>query len=360
MLRVAIVFGTTLFLLSGCSKSTISPEPQAEDSVTVALVSVETGASATEQVASGLAVAGTVRLKRETPLAFNTNGRVAQILVTEGQNIVAGQMLARLDPTAVDAAFAAARAESSRALNEYNRLDQLMRNGWITKPRLESASATLAAARSRVAQAGFDVRYAQIVAPAAGVILQRHVEPGQVVGVGQAVITLGETAAGYVLRLPMTDSQAAKMHLGQSAMVEVPALGPAPGNAAIPATISEIAARSDDRTGTFQVELRLPAVSGLRSGLIGQARIAGLASVSATTAVRQISVPATAIFAARADEGFVYVYDASTGRVQARLVGLGAIDDERVIITRGLVAGEKVARSGVDRLRDGMKVRIAA
>jgi len=70
-------------------------------------------------------------------------------------------------------------------------------------------------------------------------------------------------------------------------------------------------------------------------------------------------VPATAVVGARADEGLVYVYRPATATVIARVVQLGPVDDRAVTITGGLAPGERVARSGVERLRDGMKVRLA-
>ncbi len=66
------------------------------------------------------------------------------------------------------------------------------------------------------------------------------------------------------------------------------------------------------------------------------------------------------MFSARADEGFVYVYRSGSGTVAARLVRLGPVDDRFVTVIGGLAAGERVARTGVDRLRDGMKVALAA
>ena len=336
-----------LALLAACSKPAAETKAPAEQLITVSLAPVG-AASATSEFSA----TGTVRFKRETALSFNTNGRIAAVSVVEGQAVVAGQPLARLDPTGLDAASAAARAEAARAGADLVRLRKLAEQGWITRPRLEAAEASAAAARARVEQTGFDVRFGHIVAPTAGIVLKRHLEPGQVVAAGQPVVTIGEIATGYVLRVPLTDTDMARIHLGQRASVLLLALSPQP----IFSTVSEVGARSDDRTGTFQIEVKLPPTPGLRSGLIGRATMLGGAPLAAGT----LKVPATAIFAARADEGFVYVYDAKSGTVRARMVGIGNISDNGVEIVSGLSAGDKIVRSGVDRLRDGLKVRIGA
>ena len=348
--RRAVPVLAIALILAACSDESAAPPVAAPEPVPVRLTAVGAAPGGGE-----LQATGTVRLKRETALAFNTNGRLAQVMVLEGQSVRPGQMLARLDPTGIEAASEAARAEAARAEADLQRLRKLAADGWITKPRLEAAEATATAARARVEQTAFDVRFANILAPTAAVVLRRQAEPGQMLTSGQPVVTIGELSSGYVLRIPMSDSDLVRVRLGQTALVTIPALGPTP----VPATVSEIGARGDDRTGTFQVELRLPAVPGLRSGLIGDAAIRAAPAPTATAATA-LTVPAAAVFDARADEGFVYVFDPAAKVVRARLVTLGPVDDRGIVITRGLKPGEKVVTSGPDRLHDGAAVKVAA
>lgn len=218
----------------------------------------------------------------------------------------------------------------------------------MTAPRVETAKAAAAAARARVDQAGFDVGLATIRAPSAGVILRRPAEPGQIVAPGQTVLLIGEVDSGYVMQLPLADSDLGRLRTGQPAVVSIPALGSAP----ITARVDEIGARGDDGTGTFRVRLALPMAPGLRSGLIGSARL----PIAAAAGDASVLVPATAVFSARADEGFVYIHDATSGRIRLRQVAVGRVGDDGVVVTGGLQAGERVVSSGPDRLRDGMRV----
>lgn len=347
-----------LMLLAGCgggspqasSEPGNAPPPRAAAALPVRLAVVRTA-----DAASVLDVAGTVRLKRETPLAFNTSGRIAAIFVREGEAVRAGQLLARLDATALDAAGQSARAEVVRARADLARAEDLFASGWVTAPRVEQARATLAAAQARARSAGFDSALAVLKAPAAGVVLARPAEPGQIAQPGQTVLTVGEAGAGHVLSLGLADRDAARIALGMAAAVTIPALGPGRGTAPLAGRISEVGARSVDGAGTFRVEVKLPAVPGLASGQIGHARIR-LASADAGAA---LVVPTPALFAARADEGFVYVHDAASGRVRRRLVTLGPVDDAGVTVLSGLKPGEQVVVTGIDRLRDGRRVVVA-
>lgn len=331
--------------LAGCYAAPPPPAAAPTADVTIALATV-----APADGVGSLSLTGTVRLKRETQLAFSTSGRIATIGVLEGQRVGVGQPLAALDPTGLNAATASARAEAARADADRARMQSLLAKGWVTRTRMEAADAAAAAARSRVTQTGFDARLGRLVAPAAGVVLRRSAEPGQMVAAGTPIVTIGELGSGYVLRLAVSDVDLARLRLGQRAEVLLPALSPTP----MAATVGEIAARGDDRTGTFQVELRLADRPGLRSGLIGTASLGSAAAVAGP-----VAVPASAVVGARADEGLVYVYRPASGTVVSRVVQLGAVGDRSVTVTGGLAPGEQVARTGVDRLRDGMKVRLA-
>jgi RND family efflux transporter MFP subunit len=332
-------------VVAGCS-SDAPPPKVAETPVPVALATAEPAGGG-----SSLLVSGTVRLKRETSLGFNTAGRIAAINVREGDSVARGQVLARLDPTSLSAASSSARAEAERAEADLKRLEALFEKGWVTAPRVESARAAAVAARARVDQAGFEVGLATIRAPASGLILRRPAEPGQIIAPGQTVLVLGEMSSGYVLRVPIADADLARVRIGQQASVTIPALGEEP----LAGPVSEIGARGDDTTGTFRVEVALPGRPGLRSGQIGSARLRFGGTAPAGGAV---TVPASAVFSARADEGFVYVYDAATSRVKLRQVSLGPLDDNALTITAGLKPGEQVVVSGPDRLRDGREVKV--
>ena len=336
-----------LLAVAGCSKEAPPAKPAAAAALAVRL--------ATVQPADGqdvLQASGTVRLKRETPLSFNTGGRIAAINVKEGDPVARGQLLARLDVTALDAGVESARAEVVRAEADLTRTQALFDKGWVTAARLDSARAAAAAARARLRQTGFDLGLAVLRAPTGGVVLARPAEPGQIVAPGQAVLSIGEYASGHVLRVPLADVDAARLRVGQPASVALPALG----GAALPARVSEIGARGDDATGAFRIELALPDDPRLRSGLIGAAKIT-LAS-RAAPAGGDMAVPTTAVFAVRADEGFVWVHDGQ-GHVRLRQVAVGAVGDAQVRITAGLKPGEQVATTAVDRLRDGAAIIVA-
>lgn len=327
--------------LAACSSPTATG-PKADPLPQVRIAAVDS-----EQQAATITGVGTVALRRETSLGFTSAGRIARLNVNEGDVVRKGQLLAALDTTTVAADLMRARAERERAAAEYRRSSALMAQGWITRLRLDNAKASLEAADANVDAAGFQTRNAAIVAPGSGTVLARLAEPGQVVAAGTPVLVIGEAASGYVLRVPLSDRDAARVRRGAPATVTLAAMD----GQTVAGQVIEIGGRSDRATGTFAVEIGLPADARLRSGQIGEVSITG--SGPTTTRLR---VPATAVFAPRAGEGFVYVVDRATRRVKLRKVTIADAGDDGIRVTGGLARGEWIATSRVDRLSDGARI----
>ncbi len=343
--RNGLVIGVAIsavLALAGCAQSAADQSAQpAVPEVRVATV------GATEAAAEVTGV-GTVALRREAQLGFTSAGRIARIAVNEGDRVQRGQLLAALDTTTVRADLARAAAERVRAAAEYQRSETLIAQGWITRLRLDNAKATLEAADAAVAQARFQTNNAAIVAPGPGTVLARLAEPGQVVAAGTPVLNVGDEASGYVLRVPLSDRDAARLTAGAPAQVSLAALD----GAVLAGHVIELGGRADKSTGTFIVEILLPDDPRLRSGQIGDVRIA-----AAGAQVAALRVPAGAVFAARAGVAFVYVVDPARRVVHLRQVSIGETSDDGIRVTGGLARGEIVATSRVDRLKDGAKIQ---
>lgn len=335
--------GLSVLILASCSPDGDEPGGTVASSAAVPVVLHRVGA-ASDGV---FQASGTVRLRRETPLAFVTDGRVRSVFVREGDLVAAGALLASLDRTAIDAAAVSADARASQAAAELSRQRALLRQGWVSKARVEAAEAAARAAGADRTAARFTQRFATIAAPAEGIVLARLAEPGQTLAAGAPVILLGEFASGFVLRVPLSAAQVAGLERGVSATVQFRD-GAAPSMAA---RAIEIAGRADPRTGTFQVEFALPASPALRSGLIADVRL------PQTRNAAPLIVPASALFAARADEGFVWRFDPATRKVASVMVTIGAVTDSGVEVHSGLVRGDRIVGAGVDRLIEGQRVQ---
>lgn len=337
---------TLALLLSACSAPVSKPVEQKSEPILVRVAHAAASNDQDEEV-----LTGTVRVKREIVLAFKVGGIIQSVQVNEGDRVQQGQRLATLNTTQLQAQHDAAEASYVQARADHARATDLLKQGWTTQQKMDAAEQALRSTRAQLASTSYDLARAVLIAPAAGVVLRRQAEPGQTIAAGTPILTVADSSSGYVLRAPLSDRQVARVKLGQRAQVR---LGGLPSSD-LHAKISQIGARSDDATGTFQVELSLPQVPGLKSGLIGDAVVALPAAGSNT----KISIPATALVNGRADEAFVYVVDVQRKVARAHRLGISGYSDDVALIGQGLAPGDLVIVEGADRVRDGDRVTYA-
>jgi len=342
-MRNLSIIGATALLLCGCDQQENVAQSTEKEAVPAILSTVGT--------ADGfrtINIAGTVRLRRETALGFTTNGQVASVRYDEGDRVRRGAVLAALDNSVVSANLEAANAENERAASELARIEALFEQGWVTRARLDAARAAARSARAAVGSNAFASRTSHIHAPSNGIILQRNIDPGQIVAAGATVMVMGEVDKGFVLRVPVSGNLADRMHIGMPAQVEIGALGKEP----ILAKISEMDGRADAATGTFDISFLLPSNTRLRSGQLGKL-IMELPSDNQDA----LTIPAAAVFDVRAGEGLVYVVDAKN-RARQRNVVLGEITNDRLEILEGLQAGEKIVSRGIEKIQNGDLLKV--
>lgn len=339
--RTAIIL-TSLLIFTGCGEE----KPESEKAVRAPIAVMTTAVKPADAIET-IQAAGTVRFRRETPLGFTTNGQVATVNFEAGDQVRRGALLAALDTSLVASDLAAADAQREQADSELARIEQLYRQGWVTKARLEQTAASAKASRANVESRRFASRTSRITAPSNGIILARNIDKGQVIAAGSTALTIGETEAGFILRVPMSDRDAARVRVGQTAMVTIKAVSDSP----LAAVISEKNGRADERTGTFEVNFRLPPNERLRSGQLGSAAI----TVSSNAAAG-LAIPATALFGLRADEGLVWVVD-DKNFVNSRNVMVGRLNDKYLEIHSGLAPGEIIVIRGVEKLHKGDRIQ---
>lgn len=331
-------------ILGACSNGTPAEKASSDEIIPVEAMTIKPGS-----MPHVINAVGTVRYRRETPLAFTTSGKVASVRYEEGDRVRAGQLLAALDVTLVDADLRSAEAERSRARAEFERIKALFNDGWITRQRFEAAEAAAKAADAKMSQARFANETSKLFAPSNGVILTRNVQPGQVIAAGSVALILGENDDGFIFRAPIIDKDASKLQVGMPASIMIDSLGDEP----ISASISEIDGRANEATGAFIVQFRLTPRPQMRSGQIGSASITLPANGDGT-----LQIPASALFAVRTGEGLVYVIDPKSNKVETRNVAIEKLTDGSVIISGGVKYGDVIVTSGAEKLHVGARVRI--
>lgn len=320
----------------GAETPTAEAPPPAVEAAAVRAASAETLITAT----------GALARQREAQLAFRVPGVITSLTVDEGDIVQAGQVIARLDPTAVEAGRQQAKAALDRARRDLERDQTLFDKGFVSRQRIDDRRTALEAAEAAYAAAAFDRRWATLSSPTSGVVLARAAAAGQVVQPGQTVVTVADAGSPFVLRVPIPDRQAARIAQGASAQVEV-------GDQSLPGRVILIGGASAAGAGTVDVEIEIAAAPGLRSGQVGRAEIAAAPPMGATGFAR---IPAEAIQEAQADRAFVLRLDGDVARRTA--VTFGGFDGDDALVS-GLAPNARVITAGGGFVGDGDKVLVA-
>jgi multidrug efflux system membrane fusion protein len=330
-----------LVLLAGCAGGSAKEAP-VESKVPVRLAAVTR-----EAVSLPITAAGTLGAKEEIQLGFKIGGVIDRVLVDAGQDVRPGQLLAQLRLAEADAAVARAGAAAENAERELGRAQRLYTDSVVTLAQLQAVETAAEVARADLATARFNHQYARIVAPSAGVVLRRNHEPGELVDPGDAVLVLASRSRGNVFRVGLADRDVVRVRVGDSAVVRFEAL---PGRE-FEGRVSQVGAAAEAGTGTYLVDVQLPAARELVSDLVGTVEIQPASETSA------ILIPLDALLEADGDRGLVYTVGPD-GRAVGRQVTIGFIAGDRVAIASGLDGTKSVITQGATNLRDGSAVEV--
>jgi RND family efflux transporter MFP subunit len=330
-----------LVALGACAPGGADVRP-ADDPVAVRVAPVTF-----ERMAPPVTATGTLGAKEEVTLGFKIGGVVARVLVDEGRAVRAGETLAALDLGEIDPGVARVRSAAEKAERDLARARRLHADSVATLEQVENAATARDVAQAELQSVSFNRRHAVIVAPAAGVILRRHAEPGELVQAGTAILTLGSNARGQVVRAGLPDRDVVRVRRGDRAMARFDAL---PGRT-FAGTVSEVAAAADPATGTYRVEVSLPEARGLASGLVGTVEIrpAGDRAVAL--------VPVEALIEADGSHASVFTPGAG-GRAERRAVTVAFLAGDQVAIAAGLDGVRQVITDGAARVREGRAVEV--
>lgn len=306
------------------------------------------------------AVTGTIRPRREAEIGFRAGGRMASRDVDLGARVVAGQVLARLDPAdltlavrSAGADLAGAEAQAAQARADAARSTILHAQGWTAAAADEakqavdrSAAERVAAARAALELARNRLGYGTLRAPADGVVTAVLADPGTVVAEGHPVLRLAE-AGPMEAEVALPEATAAQA-AGATATVTVWARP----ELVMAARLREIAAEADPKLRTYTARFAIAAPPPwLAYGMTATVRL-GRDGGEALAAI-----PLSAL-ADQDGRAMVWVIGPDGGTPEARPVELRRLGADRALVT-GLREGELVIGLGVQKLDPATRVRVA-
>jgi membrane fusion protein (multidrug efflux system) len=315
---------------------------------------VTTIVASQEKWPSTLTAIGTVAAVRGVTVSADLPGVVDRISFESGQSIREGEVLAVLDMKQEHAQLAAAEAQRELAEINFTRMEGLLNERVVSRAEFDRAQADRRQADAHVGEIRAAIDRKTIKAPFSGVLGIRHVNLGQYLSGGDALVTLQALNPIYV-NFGVPQQAIGQVRAGRSVRVSVGDLGGAEFTGQITAIDSVV----DEATRNVQAQATFANPGAkLRPGMFVQAAVA----VGASDAV--ISLPASAIQHAPFGDSVFVVGDlkdpkgATYRGVRQQFVKVGGARGDQISIVTGLKAGDEVVTSGVFKLRNGAAVRV--
>ena len=290
-----------------------------------------------------ISATGNLAARREMPVGVaGEGGMVTQVLVESGSWVGAGQVLATVDRrvqsqqiNSLAAQTGVADADARLAQANLDRGQALVARGFISKADIDQLTATRDSARARVGVARAQLAQQQastsrldIRAPAAGLVLERKVEPGQVVSAGSGVLFRMAKGGELELLARLGEVDLARMSVGQRASVT-----PVGGAQTFSGQIWQISPVIDPQSRQGVARIALPYDKALRPGGFASAKIVSGAA----------DVPMLPESAIQSDTKGSYVYIVGPqNKVVRRAVTVGDVTDAGVTVLSGLTGQEAV------------------
>ena len=314
-----------------------------------------------EEIRTGPAISGALAPEREATVRAEVAGAVLETLVDQGQRVTQGQLVMRLDDSAIRVAALSARsavttAESNLAVasREAERTAALVSAGAVSERTREQAQAQVTAARAQVANAQAQRAAAEkqlsatrITAPFAGIVSARAVNAGDVVSPGTALVTVVDPST-MRLEASVPAEALGSIRLGMPVDFTVNGYP----NRHFTGRITRINPVADPTTRQVRILASLPNTGGtLVGGLFAEGRVASerrTAPVVPQAAVDERGLRPTVVRLAN-------------GHTEKREVTLGLRDQasESVEVTQGLVPGDTVLLGAARGISAGTSVRVS-
>ena len=373
---------------------------------TVKVAAVETKTGGPSAAGTVLNASGYVTARRRATVSSKVTGKVLEIFVEEGQNVRAGQVLARLDDSQARAALglaeaqlAAARtsfAEDEARLKEarlnFERRERLLKDGVVGRAELDTAQAEVESIAARIAYAQQQIMVAQsqvalqrtnlddmvVRAPFSGVAISKDAQPGEMISPVSAGGGFTRTGIGTIvdmssleIEVDVNESFINRVRPAQ----KVEAVLDAYPDWQIPAHVITTVPSADRQKATVKVRIgfspaptaaaggrgttatraepldpRILPDMGVKVSFLREEQPAQAAAPAA-----RFEVPKSAV---KTVDGRTVVFVVRDDRVERRAVRIGMENGDKVELLSGVTAGERVIVEGPVTLKDGDRVRI--
>ncbi len=297
-----------------------------------------------DRVEQGYTYSGTVEEESGTVVSFSAAGTIKTLLVSEGDRVSKGQLIATLDDGSLRSAYSIAEATLKQAKDAYERMKLLHDSNSLPDIKWVEIQSKLSQAESAAKIARIALDDAKLYAPVTGVVSEKMASVGQTIAPGMPVVKIVDIRSVKVT-ISIPENEVSQFSDGDRAIITTKA---APGEV-YNGTLVEKGVAANPLSRSYSVKYKVDNAAGrLLPGMICEAMIDNGSTAEG------VILPVSAVLLAADNSHFVWLD--SAGVACKRTVHPGAMLPQGIVIESGLAGGDKVIVAGMDKVSRGTNV----
>lgn len=330
-----------LLILQACGGEEMSENNDAEKPV----IPVEVSNVSRGNISAYYSNTATLDAEQEATVVSKVRGIIEEIYVEEGDQVQAGQVIAKIEDDQYQIEADRAKATLDRLYNEYQRNKELFERELIAAETYQNSQYEYESQKATYDLAALNLEYTSVKSPISGVISRRFVKAGNMVGIDQQMYRVTDfNPLQAILHIP--EHEMSKIRKNQRAELRVDAL---PTETFV-GHVERISPVVDSQTGTFKVTIYVDETKDmLRPGMFGRVKIVY------DTRENTRMIPKSAVISEDLAESVYVIKDSLAFKKNIRT---GYTNGTNVEVVDGLDDGEMVVTIGQGSLQDSSKVSI--
>ena len=289
---------------------------------------------------------GIIEEREGTAISFTGMGVVRRVLVSEGQAVSRGQLIAEMDDTQARNLLNGAEAQMTQANDALERYKMLHDNGSLPEVQWVEIQSKVAQAKSQLEVAKKNLADCRLTAPVSGIVGKKLVGAGETAMPSQAVVTILDISSVKV-KVAVPEAEISGINASTPSTISVEA-----AQTTVKGGRIEKGVQADALTHTYDVRISVPnGDRKLLPGMVASVRFIAEGSQS----ISGKSLPVTAV--QKAADGSLFVWTVANDSTAHRSkVSIGETHGNHVAITDGIDMGQRVVTEGYQKLSEGTKV----
>lgn len=338
---IIVLLGLGLVFLAGCSSSSSGNVVSAAD----APLAVTAATVASQNIERRVEITGTLAAWDEAVVSSEVDGRALTIKADLGDHVKKGASLAVLADEEYALKVAQTKADLVSAEANYRRIADLAAHEMASQQQVDDQKRMLDVARAAANLAQKKLNDTMLRAPFDGIVAKRMINAGEYVRVGnQAFQVVRITPLKFKGDVP--ERYAGDLHVGDDVQAYLESSSDAPLTGKIVRIAPAVAA--DTRSFSVEAEIDNPD-EAVKPGTF--ARV----SILTQKIDQALTIPESAVFSFA---GNPHVFVVEQNKARDRAIETAGKYKDRVLVAKGLVAGDRVVSSGVELLTDGRAIAI--